>query len=49
MKITYFAEDDALVIHLSDKPISREISQNWNTHVSCAADGMIPPIVVKAK
>jgi hypothetical protein len=37
MNTAYFAEDDPLVIHLSDKPISREISQDWNTRISYAA------------
>ena len=39
MKTTYYDQDDILVIHLSDKPIAREVSQDWNTHVSYAADG----------
>ena len=29
MKTTYFDDDDTLVIHLSDKPIVREVSQDW--------------------
>lgn len=39
MHTTYFDEDDILVIRLSDKPIVREVSQNWNTHISYAEDG----------
>ena len=39
MRTTYFDEDDILVIRLSDKPIVREVSQNWNTHISYADDG----------
>ena len=46
MRTTYYDEDDILVIHLSDKPIVREVSQDWNTHVSYAADGTAVEIVV---
>jgi hypothetical protein len=46
MRTTYYDEDDILVIHLSDKPITREVSQDWNTHVSFAADGTAVEIVV---
>ena len=49
MNTAYFAKDDVLVIHFSDKSISREISQNWNTHISYATDGMISTTIVKAK
>ncbi len=46
MKTTYYDQDDILVIHLSDKPIAREVSQDWNTHVSFAADGTAVEVVV---
>ncbi|MFT4099674.1 MAG: DUF2283 domain-containing protein [Burkholderiaceae bacterium] len=46
MRTTYFDRDDILVIRLSDKPIAREVSQDWNTHVSYAADGTAVEIVV---
>ncbi len=46
MRTTYYDDDDILVIHLSDKPITREVSQDWNTHVSFAADGSTVEIVV---
>jgi hypothetical protein len=46
MRTTYYDEDDILVIHLSDKPITREASQDWNTHVSFAADGSAVEVVV---
>ena len=46
MRTTYYDEDDILVIHLSDKPITREVSQDWNTHISYAADGTTVEIVV---
>ena len=44
--MTYYYEDDTLVIHLSDKPIVREVSQDWNTHISYAADGTTVKVVV---
>jgi len=46
MKTTYFDDDDTLVIRLSDKPIVREVSQDWNTHVSYAADGTVVETVI---
>ncbi|WP_280539351.1 DUF2283 domain-containing protein [Chromohalobacter sp. 11-W] len=45
MRTTYDEADDILVVHLSDKAIAKEISQNWNTHVSYAEDGSIVEIV----
>ena len=41
MKTTYFDDEDTLVIRLSDKPIVREVSQDWRTHISYAADGSV--------
>ncbi|MEQ1881076.1 MAG: DUF2283 domain-containing protein [Burkholderiales bacterium] len=46
MHTTYYDEDDILVIHLSDKPIAREVSQDWNTHISYAADGSAVEVVL---
>jgi hypothetical protein len=46
MKTTYFEADDTLVLHLSDKPIVREVSQDWYTHVSYAEDGSAVEVVV---
>lgn len=46
MRTTYYDDDDILVIHLSDKPITREVSHDWNTHVSFAADGSAVEVVV---
>lgn len=46
MRTTCYDEDDILVIHLSDKPVVREVSQDWNTHVSYAEDGSAVEIVV---
>jgi hypothetical protein len=46
MHTTYFDDDDILVIRLSDKPIVREVSQNWNTHISYADDGSTVEVVL---
>ncbi|ROQ20031.1 uncharacterized protein DUF2283 [Marinimicrobium koreense] len=46
MRTTYDEVDDILVLHLSDKEISRETSQDWNTHISYAEDGTIVEVVV---
>ena len=46
MKSTYFECDDILQIRVSDKPIVREESQGWHTHISTAEDGSIVEIVL---
>ena len=46
MRTTYYDDDDILVIHLSDKPIVREVSQDWNTHISYAEDGTAFEVVL---
>ena len=46
MLTTYFEQEDTLVIHLSDKPIVREVSQDWYTHISYAADGTTVELVI---
>ena len=46
MRTTYNERDDILVIHIADKPIVREVSQDWNTHVSFAEDGSVVEVVV---
>ena len=46
MKTTYFDDEDTLVIRLSDRPIVREVSQEWHTHVSYAADGTVVETVI---
>ncbi|WP_420468112.1 DUF2283 domain-containing protein [Panacagrimonas sp.] len=46
MKTTYYEADDILVLRMDNKPIVREVSQDWNTHVSYAADGTVVEIVV---
>jgi len=46
VRTTYYDDDEILVIRLSDKPIAREVSQDWNTHISYAADGTAVEVVV---
>jgi uncharacterized protein YuzE len=46
MRTTYDKADDILVLHLADKPVVRETSQDWNTHISYAEDGTIVEIVI---
>lgn len=46
MRTTYYDEDDILVIRLSDKSVSREVSQDWNTPISYAEDGTTVEIVL---
>lgn len=46
MKTSYYDDDDILVVRLSDKPIVREVSQDWNIHVSYAADGSVVETVI---
>ncbi len=46
MKTTYYEADDILILHMEDKPIVREVSQDWNTHISYAADGSVVEVVV---
>lgn len=46
MRTTYDEGDDILVVHLSEKPIVKEVSQDWNTHISYAEDGSIVEVVI---
>ncbi|GHE19743.1 DUF2283 domain-containing protein [Halomonas urumqiensis] len=46
MRTTYDEADDILVLHLSEKPICKETSQDWNTHISYAEDGTIVEVVI---
>ncbi len=46
MRTTYYEADDILVVHVSDKPIARETSQDWNTNISFAEDGTVVEIVL---
>lgn len=43
---TYYAADDILVLHVADKPVVREVSQDWNVNVSYAADGEVVEVVI---
>jgi uncharacterized protein YuzE len=45
MKSIYFEDDDILQIRLSNKPVVREVSQDWNINISYAEDGTIAEIV----
>ena len=46
MKSIYFENDDILQIRVSDKPITREVSQDWHTNISYAEDGSVVEIVL---
>jgi hypothetical protein len=50
MKSIYFENDDTLQIRLlhdgEDKPIVREVSQDWHTNISYAEDGSIVEIML---
>ena len=46
MRTTYYDEDDILVLRLSDKAVCREVSQDWNTHISYAEDDTAVEIVL---
>ena len=46
MKSIYFEKDDILEIRVSDKPIVREVSQDWHTNISYAEDGTVVEIVL---
>ncbi|BCB08511.1 DUF2283 domain-containing protein [Vreelandella alkaliphila] len=46
MRTTYDEADDILVLHLSEKTTVKEVSQDWNTHISYAEDGTITEIVI---
>nr|WP_255761998.1 DUF2283 domain-containing protein [Halomonas alkalisoli] len=46
VRTTYDEADDILVLHLSEKPIVKEVSQDWHTHVSYADDGSIVEVVI---
>ena len=46
MKSIYFENKDILQIRVSNKPIVREVSQDWHTNTSYAEDGSIVEIVL---
>jgi uncharacterized protein YuzE len=50
MKVTYFEKDDTLVIRFCEKPVVRESSRDWHTHISYSAEGeMVEIVVLEAK
>lgn len=46
VQCNYAEPDDILHVRMSGKPIAREVSRDWNTHISYAADGTIVEIVL---
>ena len=46
MKSIYFENDNILQIRVSDKPITREVFQDWHTNISYSEDGSIVEIVL---
>ena len=46
MRTTYYPQDDILEIRFSEKPINREVSQDWNINLSFAEDGSIVELVI---
>lgn len=46
MKTIYYPQDDIVEIRFSDKPIAREVSQDWNVNVSYAQDGTVVELVI---
>ena len=46
MTSIYFENDDILQIRMSNKPIFREVSQDWHANISYAEDGTIVEIVL---
>lgn len=46
METVYYPEGDILEIRFSDNPIVKEVSQNWNIHVSYDAAGNIAEMVI---
>jgi len=46
MKARYYPQDDILEMRFSEKPVVREVSQDWNVNLSYAADGSVVEIVI---
>jgi len=46
MKTIYYPQDDILEIRFSDKPVAREVSQDWNVNLSFAEDGSVVEMVI---
>ena len=41
MKVTYYEDEDSLVIRLSDKTVTREVSQGRHTHIGYTSDTVL--------
>jgi hypothetical protein len=46
MRTICYPQDDILEIRLSDKPVARAASQDWNVNVSYAEDGSVGELVI---
>ena len=46
MKTIYYPQDDILEIRFSDKPVAREVSQDWNVNLSFAEDGSVVEMAI---
>jgi hypothetical protein len=46
MKTVYYPQDDILEIRFNDKPVAREVSQDWNVNLSFAGDGSLVEMVI---
>ena len=46
MKITCCEEDDMLVMYLADRPVVREVSQDWRTHLRFAGGSTVVETVI---
>jgi hypothetical protein len=46
MRTTCFDDDDPGVIRLADKPIVREVSRDWRSRITFAADGLVVENVI---
>lgn len=46
MQVVYYDADDILHMKFNDKPITREVSRDWNVTISYAADGDVVEVVV---
>jgi len=46
MRTVYRLEDGILEIRFSNKPVVREVSQDWNVNLSYAGDGSLVELVI---
>lgn len=49
MKITYFEQDDILVIEFSKEPVTRDVSHNWNVNVGYSKVGLAEVTILDAQ